>query len=189
MVQGVAALIASITLGTRKNGFSASGAAASTASAMSHGPRHVLAQLRVIVFGITTRTRVQHLGHRLDVADVDLIELVDVAQDSVELATIGVNLLGRQPEMGQLGNSQHFFAANFHGFDLSAPCVRRSSLPDSVTGRRDADPLFSWCYVTFYSAHVSSRIPRAWWSAPDAARSSDCCQLLQKYNRKSWKLS
>ena len=115
----------------------------------------------MIVFVSKSCAGVQHLSHWLDVADVDLLELIDVAEDAIELASVGVHFLGRQTKMGQFGDSQHFFATNFHGgFDFSAACVSKKSLLGSVTGRRGTGRLFSWFYITFYSARVSIRILR-----------------------------
>ena len=103
-----------ITLGTRKKGFSASGAAASTALAISQG-RGVSSRNSGLGIVSIRCTSVQHLRPWLKTLLMSsLLEFLDVAENAVELATIGVHFLGREPQMGQFSNSQHFLAANFH---------------------------------------------------------------------------
>ncbi len=53
--------------------------------------------------------------------DVQFLELIDVGQDFIELAAVGVDLSGGEFEVRQLGYAYHFFAADFHCFSVWAP--------------------------------------------------------------------
>src|SRR3990172_7141310 len=56
----------------------------------------------------------QHLRHGLDLARVELVQLVDVAQDGVELLAHALDFLRRQLEVRQRRHVLHVFAGNLH---------------------------------------------------------------------------
>ena len=85
----------SITLGTAKKPCSATGALASTSSRLSPS--------------VTTSSRrrsclVDHRGHRLDAGDIDLAELLDPAEDVVELGHQRLDLGVADGDAGELGD-------------------------------------------------------------------------------------
>jgi hypothetical protein len=58
--------------------------------------------------------RERHLSHRFDICYVELLELSDVVQDFVQLASIHFSFIGRQLEVSEFCHAQNVFAADGH---------------------------------------------------------------------------
>ena len=78
------------------------------------GKQRVFAQLRMAI-----AAGVQHLRHRLDMGEVELVELFDVGENAIELVAILVHFLGREAEVSELSDTDHVFTADFHANYLS----------------------------------------------------------------------
>ena len=84
--------------GTRNRPSTASGAAASTSSRSRPGSLDVVAQ------HVGQRVR---LGHRLDVAEGEAVDVGEVVEHVAELRGQAVDLVGRQRQPGEPGDVDH----------------------------------------------------------------------------------
>ena len=91
----------------------------------SGGCRTLSAGSRAAALVRTVRGLRAHLGHRLNTGDVQLLQLANVSEDLIQLAAVGLDFLRGQLQVRQLCDTQHFFAANFHGGSAKAAVRQR----------------------------------------------------------------